>query len=142
VTFSFFPSKYDDSLIFFANKPFVQFTLNLFLLPNCEKLPQKKNCSQDVFPFSNMEPLKWISNIGKIFLKGHVWFFCHWETKFKGPYNLMHLIYPNTFATLTFNYIIFRNVEFLKKIPKNKLWRKILNLQEYFICQNENLKLN
>ncbi len=79
---TFFPQNMVILEFCFAKEPLVQFTLDLFLLPKCEKLPQKKHCSQDVFSFSNMEPLKWISNIEKMFLKGHVTsklygFFCH-----------------------------------------------------------------
>ncbi len=57
---------------------------------------------------------------------------------------LLLLLLLCTLAALTLNYIIFRNVEnFSKKNSSNKQ-RKIegkkLNLQEYCICENENLK--
>jgi hypothetical protein len=43
------------------------------------------------------------------------------------------------------NYIIFRNVEIFKfffLLKVNNLGKKILNRQEYSICQFENLKMN
>jgi uncharacterized pyridoxamine 5'-phosphate oxidase family protein len=45
-----------------------------------------------------------------------------------------------TLATWTTDYTILRNVEIFKKkkFPKKKFfWKKIPNLQEYFIFQNE-----
>ncbi len=50
-----------------------------------------------------------------------------------------HYWLPYYLGSFDTKYIIFKNVEnFPKKILiKEKLWNKILNLQEYFICQNE-----
>jgi hypothetical protein len=55
------------------------------------------------------------------------------------------LLYPTTFGGFDTNYIIFRNVEFffnfLFQITK-MCEGKLMNLQVYFICWNENFKIN
>jgi hypothetical protein len=43
-------------------------------------------------------------------------------------------------ATLTL-FEIWKFYSFAFSNNKNK-WRKILNLQEYFVCENENFKIN
>ncbi len=56
-----------------------------------------------------------------------------------------HYWLPYYLGSFDTNYIIFRNVwNFPQKkiLIKEKKWNKILNLQEYSICQNENFKMN
>jgi hypothetical protein len=51
--------------------------------------------------------------------------------------------YPNYFGSFHTNYIIFRNVEFFNFFQMTKkIEGKKKNLQEYFICWNENFKIN